>query len=164
MSTVRRGLLTARAEALFASDAPLTMLSREQTEDAITSAVRRWHGVRGCAAAMAGEFGEHPEVAVPRMRWALETVERVYGDAAAEPAEPVGERPALPGWNTPIRALRARVERAADELHTASDSYADWAGLTYEVLPWGTRRYSHPAVDAMLAARPVHQPDRRWAR
>jgi len=36
---------------------------------AITSAIHRF-GPRGCAARMAQEFGDHPETAAARMRWA----------------------------------------------------------------------------------------------
>jgi hypothetical protein len=34
--------------------------------------------VRGCAAQVAGEFGDHPETAVTRMAWAIATVGEVY--------------------------------------------------------------------------------------
>ena len=165
MSTVSRGRTAARAEALFASDVqPTFSLEPEQVAEAVRSTLRRLHGVRGCAEAVAAEFGEHPETAAPRMRWALETIERAYSPAPpSEDADP-GERPELPGWQTPIQAVRARVEQWAAELHTASDDYAESAGLEYEALPWGTRRYSHPDMNAALAARPPYQPVRRWAR
>lgn len=61
----------ARAEALFAST-----LSACEPHDAaelraaIAAAVRAEHGVAGCAAVVAQEFGDHPETAVVRMRWA----------------------------------------------------------------------------------------------
>jgi hypothetical protein len=42
-------------------------------QDAITVTVRRL-GSRGCAAAVAQEFGDHPETAVLRMRWARDQV------------------------------------------------------------------------------------------
>jgi hypothetical protein len=66
------------AEALFVtsvqpSDAPST----EQVRAAVASALRR-HGRSGCAALVALEFGEHPECAVPRMDWALHTIERTF--------------------------------------------------------------------------------------
>jgi hypothetical protein len=59
-----------RPEALFASalqpsDAP----SAEAIAGAITSAMRQL-GPRGCAARMAQEFGDHPDTATARMRWA----------------------------------------------------------------------------------------------
>jgi len=39
-------------------------------------------GRRGCAAAVAQEFGDHPETAVARMRWVRDQVARL---ATAEP-------------------------------------------------------------------------------
>lgn len=66
----RLSLSTGRHEALFASalqpsDAPTT----EMVSQAITCAVRQF-GIGGCAALMAQEFGDHPEAAASRMRWA----------------------------------------------------------------------------------------------
>ncbi|MEU4689835.1 hypothetical protein [Actinoplanes sp. NPDC023714] len=61
----------ARAEALFASILPTGSLpGAAETTTAIRSAVRRYGGVRGCAAEMAHAYGEHPETAARRMRWA----------------------------------------------------------------------------------------------
>jgi len=60
----------ARCAALFAS-----ALQPSDTPDAgtiaaaITSAVQRF-GPRGCAEHMAQEFGDHPDAAARRMRWA----------------------------------------------------------------------------------------------
>jgi hypothetical protein len=70
---------TARADALFASvlqisDAP-SAVQVMQAIDAATSAL----GDLGCAARVAQEFGEHPETAVSRMRWAREEVAFVFG-------------------------------------------------------------------------------------
>jgi hypothetical protein len=60
----------ARADALFASalqrsDEP----TAGQIEQAIATAIREF-GDLGCAARVAQEFGEHPETAITRMRWA----------------------------------------------------------------------------------------------
>jgi hypothetical protein len=68
-----------RSEALFASplqrsDSP----TAEQVDQAIVQAVRRW-GSRGCAALVAQEFGDHPDTAVPRMRWARHLVDQAFG-------------------------------------------------------------------------------------
>jgi hypothetical protein len=58
------------AEALFASDLqPSECPSRKTVEDAVTAMILR-HGSDGCAAAVASEFGDHPESAVRRMSWA----------------------------------------------------------------------------------------------
>lgn len=68
-------LTIARAEALFAS----TLSACEphdaaQLRKAIAAAVRDYHGVRGCAAVMAAEFGDHPVQAAERMQWAVKAV------------------------------------------------------------------------------------------
>jgi hypothetical protein len=57
------------AEALFVSDVqPSDHPSPERVETAVTAMILR-HGSDGCAAAVAEEFGDHPEVAVRRMCW-----------------------------------------------------------------------------------------------
>ena len=66
----------ARADALFASalqrsDWP----SPGQVRQAIAAAAARY-GASGCAARVAQAFGEHPETAVTRMRWARTMVAR----------------------------------------------------------------------------------------
>jgi hypothetical protein len=68
----------ARIEALFASDLQRSQdATPEDVRDAVAASVRR-HGPGGCAALMAQEFGEHPETAVGRMRWALAAVRQAY--------------------------------------------------------------------------------------
>jgi hypothetical protein len=65
-------LTAARAQALFTSH--LSVDSQPSPEDvraAIAHAVRLHGGVRNCAAQVAAEYGDHPETAVRRMRWAL---------------------------------------------------------------------------------------------
>src|SRR5262245_14818443 len=67
------------ADALFVSalqrcDQP----SAGQVQQAVTAAVRVF-GPRGCAERVAQEFGDHPEAAVARMRWARE----LAGEAGA---------------------------------------------------------------------------------
>ena len=69
----------ARADALFAStlqhsDEP----SAVQVKQAITAATRAF-GDLGCAARVAQEYGEHPETAARRMRWARTAVAGVFG-------------------------------------------------------------------------------------
>ena len=44
---------------------------------AITRAVREF-GWRGCAERVAQEFGDHPETAIVRMRWAHSTVDGTF--------------------------------------------------------------------------------------
>ena len=79
MTTQTTLLTAARAEALFTSR--LATGSHPQyavVEEAIRIAVRAHGGVRGCAGEVAAEYGDHPEGAVPRMRWARDLVEHLY--------------------------------------------------------------------------------------
>ncbi len=67
-----------RIEALFASDLQRSEPATPQmVRDAIAATLRRL-GARGCAALVAQEFGEHPETAVGRMRWARSAVQAAY--------------------------------------------------------------------------------------
>ena len=69
----------ARADALFASalqrsDEP----SAGQVEHAVAAAIGAL-GELGCAARVAQAYGEHPETAVTRMRWARTAVAGAFG-------------------------------------------------------------------------------------
>ena len=65
---------TARADALFVSALQRSEEpSATQVRAAIAAAIRKF-GARGCAALVAEAYGEHPETAVPRMRWARAVV------------------------------------------------------------------------------------------
>jgi hypothetical protein len=72
-------LADARAEALFASELSATV---DPTPDEVTAAIRRallrHGGVRGCAGEVAAAYGERPETAAPRMRWARSVVRSCY--------------------------------------------------------------------------------------
>jgi hypothetical protein len=75
----------ARAQALFVSDLqPHEEPTVERVQATIAEVIRRY-GVRGCLARVAEEYGEHPETAVARMRWARETAERAFGAPAPRP-------------------------------------------------------------------------------
>jgi hypothetical protein len=68
-------ITVARAEALFISSVPTgATLTGTEVHAAVAAAVRAHGGVRQCAAEMAAAFGERPDVAVRRMRWALAIV------------------------------------------------------------------------------------------
>jgi hypothetical protein len=87
-ATYHLSISSARADALFASalqrsDEP----GAEQVRQAIAAAVRAF-GSRGCAARVAQAYGEHPETAILRMRWARAAVTGVSGGARPEPAHP----------------------------------------------------------------------------
>ncbi len=88
-----------RVDALFASalqcsDEP----SGAQVRQAV-AAVTGTLGPAGCAAAVAQEYGEHPETAAARMRWARTAVASAFGGSS-------GSCPA-PG----LRASRPRSPR-----------------------------------------------------
>lgn len=71
-----------RADALFVSALQRCEYpSTGQVRQAVTDAVHAF-GQDGCAERMAQEFGDHPETAVVRMRWAREQV----GEAFSGPA------------------------------------------------------------------------------
>ena len=91
------GASTVRADALFVSvlqgsDRP----DAGQVRKAIAAAVRAYGG-RGCAQRVAQEFGDHPETAVARMRWARAVAGEVFAlppglaqdSARSRPGEPV---------------------------------------------------------------------------
>jgi hypothetical protein len=72
------------ADALFASmlqrsDGP----SAGQVRKAVAAALRAYGG-RGCAERVAQEYGDHPETAVARMRWARGVVGEVFGAPGSE--------------------------------------------------------------------------------
>ena len=76
---------TARADALFVS--PLQRSDQPtvaEVHQAIAAALAAF-GIPGCAARVAQAYGEHPETAVQRMRWARATVTRatVIGPSGA---------------------------------------------------------------------------------
>jgi hypothetical protein len=64
--------VTVRAQALFASHLqPSDRPTPAQVADAIINSLRGYGGIAGCVATMATEYGDHPEAAAARMRWAL---------------------------------------------------------------------------------------------
>ena len=84
-------LETVRAAALFLSALqPSGSPTPDQIRHAVTTTLQRL-GVRGCAAHVAGEFGDHPDTAVARMSWALAAIGTAY-PAPSMPRVP-GPRP-----------------------------------------------------------------------
>jgi hypothetical protein len=77
-----------RADAVFASALQVSQIpDAGQVQRAVAAAVRRFGG-RGCAAQVAQEFGEHPELAAARMRWALQIVAEAFGGPGSPHARP----------------------------------------------------------------------------
>jgi hypothetical protein len=65
-----------RAEALFASSLQAEDVKDSEVVDRTVTDLLRLDGPRGCSARMAYEFGEHPDLAAQRMRWARRVVRR----------------------------------------------------------------------------------------
>ena len=70
-----------RADALFVSALQRSeQPSAGQVRQAVASAVRAF-GPPGCAGRVAQEFGDHPETAAARMRWARQLTGEAFSDA-----------------------------------------------------------------------------------
>jgi hypothetical protein len=83
------------ADALFASTLQRSdELNVSQIWRAITGAIDG-HGAAGCAARVAQEFGDHPETAAVRMRWARAAVRLLTGELPGQPvlSQPVPSQP-----------------------------------------------------------------------
>jgi hypothetical protein len=73
------------ADALFASTLQRSdELNVSQIWRAITGAIDGY-GAGGCAARVAQEFGDHPDTAAVRMRWARAAVRLLTGELAGQP-------------------------------------------------------------------------------
>ena len=93
----------ARADALFASALQISdEPSAVQVRQAINVATSML-GNLGCAARVAQEFGEHPETAVTRMRWARAEVAGVFSRLESDPG--YAPRHALPAGACPAPRL-----------------------------------------------------------
>jgi len=78
----------ARADALFVSALQRSdELNTGQVQQAVASAVRAF-GSRGCAERVAQEFGDHPDTAVARMRWARMVAAETFGRLGPGPDHP----------------------------------------------------------------------------
>jgi hypothetical protein len=91
------------ADALFVStlqrrDQP----SAGQVQQAVATAVSAF-GPRGCAERVAQEFGDHPETAVTRMRWARSLAAATIG----------GRNPEVAGSRSPAQRSGPRITCAA---------------------------------------------------
>jgi hypothetical protein len=92
-----------RADALFVSalqrgDHP----SAREVRQAVAAAVGAF-GQLGCAGRVAQEFGDHPETAVTRMRWARQVAGTAFGELG----------PASAGARTLAQHTGAHTSRAA---------------------------------------------------
>ncbi len=79
MVDARQILTVARAEALFTSElSAYSPHSAEQIATAIARTIRARGGVRGCMVEVAGAYGDHPETAAARMRWARGIIDQPH--------------------------------------------------------------------------------------
>jgi hypothetical protein len=93
MNSMKDAFTAARAAALFVSDVSVTdHPTGVEVDDAIRRSLRTHGGSRGCAADLAAAYGERPELAAVRMRWALGIVESRY----ARPVAPARRRRTAP--------------------------------------------------------------------
>lgn len=77
----RQNWSQARCEALFASALQGSdTLTAEAVTDAITRALRQF-GPSGCASHMAQAFGDYPELARDRMRWARQVLHELPAES-----------------------------------------------------------------------------------
>jgi len=67
-----------RIEALFASPLQESQHPAPELVRATVDATVNRLGTTGCAAQMATEFGEHPDTALMRMRWARTACRRAF--------------------------------------------------------------------------------------
>jgi hypothetical protein len=99
--TITNVLTAARAGALFNSDVPTgESPTPAHLTAAIQDSVRRLGGVRACAAEVAAAYGDSPETAVLRMRWALRVVAAAYPVGASPPKRRGTAQPSRPDLGT----------------------------------------------------------------
>ena len=89
------------ADALFASvlqrsDNP----SAGQIRKAIAAAMRAYGGA-GCVQRVAQEFGDHPEAAVDRMRWARAVADELFAAPSAPAQNSLRRQPGPPAASLP---------------------------------------------------------------
>ena len=74
----------ARTRALALSTASAReQLDRATADTVIRRAMRSHGGVQGCTTALAQQYGEHPELTAPRVRWASQRIAALYPPASA---------------------------------------------------------------------------------
>ena len=108
-------LAAARAEALFASGLPAcSRLAGTEVAAAISGALRTYGGTRGCACEVAAAYGEYPETAAPRMRWARQVVQDAFPRCPGRHRKP--PRPAAAGTTAPAASVPAATAAGPGEL------------------------------------------------
>jgi hypothetical protein len=98
-----------RADAVFASDLQRRdEPSAGQVQRAVGEAIRAF-GCAGCAGRVAQEFGDRPETAVIRMRWARSVVREAFADPAPESGLGAG---LFRSWNLALAGRQAAASEA----------------------------------------------------
>ena len=75
-----------------------------QVRRAVATAVRAY-GSGGCAQRVAQEFGDHPEAAAARMRWARAVAGEVFALSSGPAQDSARRRPGQPVAGLPTRQL-----------------------------------------------------------
>jgi len=92
-----------------------------QVRQAVAAAIRAF-GCSGCAGRVAQEFGDHPETAAIRMRWARRVAREAFADLVPEPGADADagrwliirpRLPAAPRSGTPGAGRREQARSAA---------------------------------------------------
>jgi hypothetical protein len=84
--TISHLAISVRTDALFASTLQRTdEPSTTQVRQAVAAAVRQLGGP-GCAGRVAQEFGDHPDIAARRMKWARRVIAETYDPAVGRAA------------------------------------------------------------------------------
>lgn len=128
-------VIAARALALFASHLSVQPDPSEgAVAGAIRDAVRAYHGIRGCAAEVGAAYGERPETAAARMRWAREIIESIY--SRRHSPEPMGvarldQRMTYP-TNLPLGIINTGGAGSKMPLITAGDNGVGTDGNGHE--------------------------------
>lgn len=99
------GTKTVWADALFAS-----VLQRSDNPGAVQirkviAAAVRAYGSLGCVQRVAQEFGDHPEAAADRMRWARAVADELFASPSASPQQSLRRQPGPPVASLPGRRL-----------------------------------------------------------
>jgi len=95
-----RSIHAIRADALFTSTLQrCDNCSAGQIRQVIAQTISSY-GRSGCAGQVAQEFGDHPETAAARMRWARVAVGKAFATAAPEPSP----HPRPYGYSVPAAA------------------------------------------------------------
>jgi hypothetical protein len=183
MATSLDPLTSARAEALFVSGLSARRVpTKTEAVTAIKHAVRTHGSSCGCAGEVAAAYGEHPETAAPRMRWARAVIENLFPrqditGPAATTGSGLWSAPESPGTRPAAypTAWVSRVGRdgtnghAITSLRTQAGQIACEAGWLFPAehdlaeTPANARRRDEPLNQARPASGPARRGPTRTA-